>query len=181
MNKTKDTKLTFIRDLSERAERSGSGLIVHANLGMAAIELVRKGEMLGLLPDYPLLTADNVESTIKQLVINHVGGLDDCKTFRLGELKVYNPINEREWIGAAVIDEGDVLERERQIVAESLFDLTGEDMELVPVEFFLNIGIIDAFSEGGVDDIIDYVGQKLPETVDVYDVDVRRGHLYIPQ
>lgn len=177
-NITKDKNLRFIRSLSEQAKHSGVSL--HATLGMSAIELVRKGEMLDITEQYPSLTAENVESGIMWLASRRATGFGKHKTFFVGEPKVYSPVNEPQWIGAAVLDRQATLENERHTVARLLSDLAEEDVDLVPVEFFLNIGIIDR-SSAGIDEVLGYIERQLPQTVDVYEVDVRRGRLMIPQ
>ncbi len=178
MNLTKNNELRFIKGLPKYA--ATRGMTVKADLGMPAIEVARRGEMWGLLEDNPEV---NFEDVTEVLDIYKKGKFPNISDYRyeveLGVPKVYCPVNELSWIGAEVLGEKDEFRRDRNVVAEVLGEITGRDIKLEPIEMFMNVGVIDTNS-GGVDDVLDWVDDMLPETVDVYDIYVRKGNLYIP-
>lgn len=180
MNRAKDRKLGFVRDLRRVARHQGVQL--DARLGMASVELVRKGRMRDITLEHPSLTIEPVREIIEdELAYKGVAGLGRDKIpLRLGRADVFAPIHEAKWVGLPVIDNEGILARNSLVVSQVLSAMSGGDVELEPTEYFLNIGKLYEHSPTGLDEVLDHIDRKKPDTVDVYSVAIRAADLYIP-
>lgn len=179
MNRTRDTKLKFVEDIPASARKFGQD--VYATLGLSAIGLVHKGLAANIIKQHPDLDVRALKNRLSQMTRQNIGQLGDYKKeLGLGAVDIFRPIYEQQWIGAVILDEGqDMLGKERQVIAQLLSDTAEEDIALPEVEFFLNIGIIDV-SDERMEGLLDEIAKKLPEAIDVYDVDMSLDLLYTP-
>ena len=179
------TKVSLARDLVKyitgiRGEARDAGMDIRSGLGMAAIQLLTRGELWGLKHRYPALTDKRIQAKINGLSKAGLEGFSDFTHFDLGGADVFTVCNELDWIGISVIDEEGRLERERQVIARTLSDISQQDIILEPnEEMFLNVGIIHQYSEDGIDSVLDFVDSKMPSRVDVYNVGASMGTFHL--
>jgi hypothetical protein len=180
MRMTKEQKLSFVSDLRRVARHQNVSL--DASLNFASVELVREGVMRDITLEHPVLTYQLVHDTIeRELAAKNVAGLGYMGLkLELGDADVFAPPHEPEWIGIHVIDSRNILAHNGQVISQVLSAEAGMGIDLPESEYFLNLGRLSNYSPTGLDEVLDHIDRKKPQSIDVYDVSVRAAGMYTP-
>lgn len=169
-NKTKDSDLSFVRELGSYAE--DVGVVLHATLGMSAIELVRRSEIKSLQSEHPQLNRDDLEDFLQRYKRGQGKILSDFINVAVIGARLYEVENGVIWLGGQLSEDcQDAMSDNRVVLSKMLSEATGSTIELPERELYVNIGVVDENADDAAP-LLDYVASKLPDKLFLYDVDI---------
>lgn len=169
-NYTKDRELSFIRELGDYALGFGVGL--DASLGMTAVELVRRNEIESLQAEFPHLNKQEIELLLEKYKLDPDSQLRHSENLEIVGARLYEVEDGRVWLGGELSAESqDGMADDRDDLSYLLSEATGSKIELLERDHFVNIGVVYN-NMSASEPLVEYVAEKLPDRLFVYDVDV---------
>lgn len=169
-NKTKDTELSFVRELGSYAE--DVGVVLHATLGMSAVELVRRSEIKSLQSEHPQLNRDDLEDFLQRYKRGQGTVLSEYTNVAVIDARLYEVENGVIWLGGMLSEDcQDAMNDNRVVLSKMLSEATGSTIDLPERELFVNIGVVDENADDAAP-LLDYVASKLPDKLFLFDVEI---------